>query len=64
MDLRLIDKRIAKRNLAAGKLSTKEYASYLESLPDVSEKAEAVEEKLFGDADEEPTDGLEAEADE
>lgn len=63
MDLKLIDKRTVKRNLVTGKLSTKEYANYLESLPDMAEQAAPVEEKLFGGAGDEQL-GPEAEADE
>jgi hypothetical protein len=53
MDPRMIDKRVAKRNMDNGKISKEDYDKYLAALPDMAADAEPVKEKLFGDLDEE-----------
>ena len=52
MDPRILDKRVAKRNLNKGTLSREDYDKYLAALPDMAANAEPVKEKLFGSPDE------------
>ena len=51
MDSRIIDKRVAKRNINKGLLSKEEYDRYIAALPDLANACEEVTEKLFGAAE-------------
>jgi hypothetical protein len=62
-DAKLFDKRTAERHLRTGKLDEKAFEKHLKSLPDVAEKAVAVESTM-GDIDDDFDDEDEDEAEE
>jgi hypothetical protein len=56
LDPKLLDKRTAERHLRTGKLDDKLWDKHLKSLPDVAEKAVAVESTMADVDDEEEED--------
>ena len=61
MDPRLVDKRVAMRNLNKGLISKEDYDKHIASLPDLADACEDVSEKLFGETEAEETESMEAE---
>jgi hypothetical protein len=60
LDPKLVDKRTAERYLREGHLDPKAYERHLKSLPDVAEKAEAVQTSM-AEGDEMDSEAEEAE---
>ncbi len=50
-DLKTVDKRLVPRMIETGRIDEKEYDKYLKSLPDLAEKATAVEATVADDGD-------------
>ena len=46
LDIKLIDKRVAERNIKKGLLDAKDYERFMKSLPDLAEVADVIEAKM------------------
>ena len=59
MDPRLVDKRVAARNLNKGLISKEDYDKHIATLPDLADACEEVSERLFGEPEAEDAEETE-----